>query len=93
MLYYSALLVKNKTEGILNCDDYADLDVGMMRIMEQKRKATMELKGLLRNPFKTGYLRLLQLISCDYFDREDPRKYLNRDVDYEKNSACRISNI
>ena len=84
MVYYSALLVKNKTEGSLKCDDYADLDVGMMRIMEQKRKPTKELKGLLRNPFRTGYLRLLQLVSCDFFDREDPRKYLSRDVDYTK---------
>ena len=93
MLHYSALLVKNKTEGSLNGDDYADLDVGIMRIMEQKRKPTKELKGLLRNPFSTGYLGLLQLVSVDYFDREDPRKYFSRDVDlYKKNSVGRISN-
>jgi hypothetical protein len=55
-----------------------------MRIMEQKRKPTKELKGLLRNPFRTGYLRLLQIVSCDFFDRGDPRKYFSRDVDYTK---------
>jgi hypothetical protein len=93
LLHYSALLVKNKTEGSLNGDDYADFNVGIMRIMEQKRKPTKELKGLLRNPFRTGYLGLLQLVSFDYFDREDPRKYFSRDVDlYKKNSVGRISN-